>query len=76
MKIVGFVVRVECPACNGKGEKVRWQFYDGEKPERCLECKGLCHVEGLAVWADFEKLVYDIVNAAVDKAVKLIRGLK
>lgn len=73
VKIVGFVVRVECDHCKGKKVAVRWPFREGKKPERCLPCKGLGHVEGTVAWEKFEALMHGAVDAAVTEAVQRIR---
>lgn len=69
MRIVAFTVRVECPACEGK-KRLRLKVDDpnGELVD-CALCQGLGHVEAVAPFDDFAKLIRGM--AALDRGLTL-----
>lgn len=61
MKILAFVVRLECGNCNGKKHIPGGQREYGELVP-CPLCKGRGTVEGETSFEDFAKLIKGVVN--------------
>lgn len=62
MKIVAFVVRLECETCSGKKTVPGGQREYGELVS-CPTCNGKGTVEGHVMYEDFAKLLTGLVRA-------------